>query len=345
MSQVLIAVPLAFLWRSYWALIAGMIAGNVASLIVSYWMVPRRPRFMLKSSRDLFSFSGWVALNNAITFMRNRAGDLIIGRIAGTRMLGLFNVAYEISNLPSTEMVAPINRAVFPGYVQLAQDPQQLRQAFRDVLSFVCLLTLPVCLGIAATADILVPVVLGDKWHEAAPLVALLAISGALTTLQANTGAVYHALSKPRLIALTGSIQMIALMPMLIYAAQHYGVVGAATAHLIHAVIFGVPVTYSILVRSTPIRWGDFLHATWRPICAVALMYCAVRVVSSSSLLATLPNIARLLACAAIGAALYAAVVWVCWQLAGKPQGAETMLFNYVSRWLRQRGSGLKSAA
>jgi PST family polysaccharide transporter/lipopolysaccharide exporter len=82
------------------ALIAGMMAGNIASLIVSYWMVPRRPRFMLKSSRDLFSFSGWVALNNAITFMRNRAGDLIIGRIAGTRMLGLFNVAYEISNLP-----------------------------------------------------------------------------------------------------------------------------------------------------------------------------------------------------------------------------------------------------
>jgi len=345
LSQVLIAVPLAFLWRSYWALIAGMIAGNIASLIVSYWMVPRRPRFMLKSSADLFSFSGWVALNNAITFMRNRAGDLIIGRIAGTRMLGLFNVAYEISNLPSTEMVAPINRAVFPGYVQLAQDPQQLRQAFSDVLSFVCMLTLPVCLGIASTAELLVPIVLGDKWLESIPLVALLAISGALTTLQANTGAVYHALSKPRLIALTGSIQMIALMPMLIYAAHHYGVVGAATAHLIHAVIFGVPVTYSILVRSTPIRWSDFMHSTWRPICAAALMYFVVREIISMPLLARLPDFPHLLVCAAIGAALYAAVMWVCWQLAGKPRGAETMLFNYAARWLRQRGGGLKSAA
>jgi lipopolysaccharide exporter len=229
--------------------------------------------------------------------------------------------------------------------VQLAQDPQQLRQAFRDVLSFVCLLTLPVCLGIAATAELLVPVVLGDKWLESAPLVALLAISGALTTLQANTGAVYHALSKPRLIALTGSIQMIVLMPMLIYAARHYGVVGAATAHLIHAVIFGVPVTYSILVRSTPIRWGDFLRSTWRPIFAAALMYVAVRTIVVSSLLTTLPNIARLLVCAAIGATLYAAIVWLFWQLAGKPRGAETMLFNYAMRWFRQRGGGLKSAA
>lgn len=345
LSQVVIAVPLAFVWRSYWALIAGMMAGNIASLIVSYWMVPRRPRLMLRSTRDLFSFSGWVALNNAITFMRNRAGDLIIGRIAGTRMLGLFNVAYEISNLPSTEMVAPINRAVFPGYVQLAKDPPQLRQAFRDVLSFVCLLTLPVCLGIASTSELLVPIVLGDKWLEAAPLVALLAISGALTTLQANTGAVYHALSKPRLIALTGSIQMVALMPMLIYAAHRYGVVGAATAHLIHAVIFGVPVTYSILVRTTPIRWSDFVHSTWRPLCGAATMYFTVRSIISSSLLAPLPNIPHLLACAAIGATLYAAIVWLCWQLARKPRGAETMLFNIAARWLRQRGVGAKSAA
>jgi O-antigen/teichoic acid export membrane protein len=332
-------------WRSYWALIAGMMAGNIASLIVSYWMVPRRPRLMLKSSRDLFSFSGWVALNNAITFMRNRAGDLIIGRIAGTRMLGLFNVAYEISNLPSTEMVAPINRAVFPGYVQLAQDPQQLRQAFRDVLSFVCLLTLPICMGIAATSGLLVPIVLGDKWLESAPLVALLAISGGLNTLQANTGAVYHALSKPRLIALTGSIQMVVLMPMLIYAAHHYGVVGAATAHLIHSVIFGVPVTYSILVRTSPIRWGDFVRSTWRPICSALLMYVCVRTIISTPVLAHLPNIAHLLACAAIGAMLYAAMIWLCWQAAGKPRGAETMLFNIASRWLRQRGGGLKSAA
>jgi lipopolysaccharide exporter len=345
LSQVVIAVPLAFVWRSYWALIAGMIAGNVASLIVSYWMVPRRPRLMLKSTRDLFSFSGWVALNNAITFMRNRAGDLIIGRIAGTRMLGLFNVAYEISNLPSTEMVAPINRAVFPGYVQLAQDPQQLRQAFRDVLSFVCLLTLPVSMGIAATAELLVPIVLGDKWLESAPLVALLAISGGFNTLQANTGAVYHALSKPRLIALTGGIQMLALIPMLIFAAIRYGVVGAAVAHVLHALIFGAPVTYFILTRTTPVRWGDFVRSTWRPVTAAVLMYACVRLLGFSPMLGSVGDATRLAACVAIGVISYTVALWICWQVAGKPPGAETMMMNRVGQWLRRRASAAKSAA
>jgi lipopolysaccharide exporter len=202
-----------------------------------------------------------------------------------------------------------------------------------------------VCLGIAATAELLVPLLLGDKWIESAPLVALLAISGALNTLQANTGAVYHALSKPRLIALTGGIQMIVLMPMLIYSAHHYGVVGAATAHLIHSVIFGVPVTYSILVRSTPIRWSDFLRSTWRPIVAAALMYTWVRLAVFSTLLAPFGTVTRIAACAALGVISYALAVLILWQLSGKPQGAETMMANLAARWVRARWSGLKSAA
>jgi O-antigen/teichoic acid export membrane protein len=207
------------------------------------------------------------------------------------------------------------------------------------------MLTLPVCLGIAATAEALVPLLLGDKWIESAPLVALLAISGALNTLQANTGAVYHALSKPRLIAFTGSIQMFALMPMLIYAAHHYGVVGAASAHLIHSVIFGVPVTYSILVRTTPIRWGDFVRSTWRPMVAAALMYALVRVAAFSTLLAPLGTVTRIAACAALGVISYAVTVWILWQLSGRPRGAETMMANLAVRWLRSRRPGIKSAA
>jgi hypothetical protein len=61
--------------------------------------------------------------------------------------------------------------------------------------------------------------------------------------------------------------------------------------------------------------------------------------------LAVLPSLPRILVCAALGATLYCAIVWMCWHLAGKPKGAETMLFNYAMRWLRQRFDGLKSAA
>ena len=60
--------------------------------------------------------------------------DLIVGYLFGARALGLFTMSFEISNLPTTELSAPINRAVFPGYAKLAEDPDGFRQTFVQVI-------------------------------------------------------------------------------------------------------------------------------------------------------------------------------------------------------------------
>ena len=39
-------------------------------------------------------------MNNVTQFLIHRAPDLVIGRIAGPRALGLFNVSHEIAYLP-----------------------------------------------------------------------------------------------------------------------------------------------------------------------------------------------------------------------------------------------------
>ncbi len=76
-------------------------------------MHPHRPRWCLSEARVLYRFSRWLLLNNFVGFLRNRSADLIIGRALGPASLGVC-IAYEVSNLPSSEMVAPINRVLFP---------------------------------------------------------------------------------------------------------------------------------------------------------------------------------------------------------------------------------------
>src|SRR5262245_54179497 len=50
-----VVLPLAFLWRNHWALVAGMIAGRVGGVILSYVLHPFRPRFSLAATRDLMN--------------------------------------------------------------------------------------------------------------------------------------------------------------------------------------------------------------------------------------------------------------------------------------------------
>jgi PST family polysaccharide transporter len=59
-------VPLAFALRSYWALLAGVLAQKAAIVVLSYFMHPHRPRLDLSQSRSLLGFSMWLQLKSVL---------------------------------------------------------------------------------------------------------------------------------------------------------------------------------------------------------------------------------------------------------------------------------------
>ena len=159
----------AFTLKSYWALVIGMLVGRTLSMCLTYVAHPYRPRFSMAARHSLFHFSKWLFVNNIIFVVNARAADFIVGRAAGPAALGAFSLSYEISNLPTTELSAPINRATFPGYARLASAPDELRKQFLNVISMIALVTMPAAFGVAAVAESLVPTLLGAKWSSVSP--------------------------------------------------------------------------------------------------------------------------------------------------------------------------------
>ena len=110
-----VVVPLALWTHSYWALVAGSLTSRLTGTVMSYWVHPFRPKFFLAASQAIFRFSKWLLLNNLLNFLRVRASDFVIGRFLGPATLGLYNVSAEFASLPTTDLGAPINRALLPG--------------------------------------------------------------------------------------------------------------------------------------------------------------------------------------------------------------------------------------
>ena len=332
LAGILTTIPAAFLLRDYRALLAGMLMTSGVTFLLSYVMHPHRPRWCLSEARELYQFSRWLLLNNFVLFLRNRSADLIIGRAFGPSSLGIFSIASEVSNLPSHEMVAPINRVLFPSYVQLSDDLNRLREAFRASLGFIALIILPASAGLAAVADPLVRVMLGEKWLDTVPIISLLALAGASTVLQTNTGSLHNALGQPRMIALTGAVQVALLLPMLLFATFEFGLHGTAWAVLAHAFTMALPITYWIVCRTTPIRIGDVFEVCWRPVVACAVMYAAVRLLlmSFNPLSAFMQSLGALLAACALGVIVYVSTSLALWLLAGRPKGPESTLLAWI---------------
>lgn len=333
-----VTVPLAFYLRNYWALVIGIVTGKLAGMALSYWFHSYRPRFSLQARHELFHFSKWLLINNILNFLRFRSVDFIIGRYSGTRALGLFNISFEISNLPTTEMVAPINRAVFPGYAKMANDLAILRQAFLNTISLIALFALPAALGITVTAEYIVKVFLGSNWLDAIPLIEILAVFGAVISLQTNIGSVFLAINKPRVLSILSFASLLVLAPLVFSSINDYGTIGVAWSYLISALIM-LPIYYYVTFKYINLNTFVFLRFIWRPIISSILMYYSTEYMLQALTNEYLINNSFILLIIGIlfGAIIYSMSILLFWLISSKPEGAETFVLDKIKNRMRKQ--------
>lgn len=335
---VAVTIPLALYWRNYWALVAGMITGRLVMLVMTYVMHPFRPTWTLVGANKLLKFSRWVILNNGLTYLMTRSSDIVIGRAAGPASLGLFNIAYEISSLPSSELTMPINRAVFPGYAKLMGDKGKLQEAFLRVIGVLAILIIPAGMGVACVADTLVPVVLGAKWNDAIPLVQVLALAGVARALQHNLESVYFAFSRPRFHATLTLVEVAFLIPLMLVSLKIWGLLGAAVACLAAAVLT-FPINFTLALRVLGLSWNRVIAVFWRPLVAsaamTALMYMFFGISSAPSPGGA--SIPSLLLQIVTGAAIYGVLIFGLWTASARPDGAEAMAVDMIQRSFRKK--------
>jgi O-antigen/teichoic acid export membrane protein len=307
-------------------------------MTLSYLTQPYRPRFSLTAPGELFHFSKWLLFNNIANLGRDRSSDFVVGRIAGTQALGLYNISLEIVTMPTTELVAPVNRAAYPAYARLSNDLGALRHTYLQVVSMVALVALPAAVGLGLTAKLFVPILLGPKWLDAVPLMEILAAAGAIGALQSSSWSVFLALGKARTVTLLGLASFAIMVPMLVVLTGWRGAQGAAVAQLtIMCLLVGV--TYGLLLRDLKMPLSSLLGRFWRPILAMLAMTAVVLFIEAQWLAAEgfAAQMLRLLVTIACGALTYAAAVLVLWLAVGKPEGGESLILAKLWPMIRAR--------
>lgn len=327
-----ITLSLAVVFRSYWALIAGILANGLAMLALSYVYSPYRPRFSLAKTRELWSFSSWSLVTNVSQYFADRVDQMIVGLSLGAPAMGTYAVGSELAALPTEELVVPPTRALYAVYSRLSHDTAALREHYLKALSFIALIACATGTGIALVAADAVEVVLGAKWLDAAPLLPWLALSAGIFGVARSVVTVLLAAGYARANAVRGLAFVALLIPAAALGLALDGLEGVAIAKLAVTVLIA-PVMFFLLNHLLEMRAADLAAALWRPVAAAAVM--AVVVTGLHPLLPALPPL-RLPLDAAIGATAYIGATLGFWVLAGRPDGAERTLLGTLPAILRR---------
>lgn len=228
--------------RSVWALVFGFLAGDLARSIVSYLVHPYRPKinFDLAKARELFHFGRWVFGSGVLVLLATQGDDILVGGILGTGMLGLYQMAFRISNIPTTEIVQVISQVTFPAYSKLQDDTAKLKVAYLKVAQLTAAISFPLAGLIFSLGDEFTKIVLGDKWLQMIPAMRVLVFGGLVRSLAASGGFLFRAVGKP---SIDTKLQFfrLAVLAILIYPfITNWGLIGASVVALLSIFVSGV---------------------------------------------------------------------------------------------------------
>lgn len=335
-------VGLALWWQNHWALIGGMAAQRAAATVLSYTMHPYRPRLALGHARALFGFSSWIVGARLLEYMKGRGPDFMIGRWLDSASLGLYKVAREIATLPSTELMVPILRAVFPGYAQHADDRARLAQSFLHTQGTILLCTLPVCVCLMLLAAPVQQALLGSHWAAAVPLIEICALYGAVSLPQLSSYSIFEVLGVPQRLMAVRAIENAVLLPAIgVVLWQGGGLIGVAWC-LVAVQLALAPVVAGFIGQLLPVTAAQRWAMLWRPLLGAAVagmvlhLLQAQRWLDGSSLRAFLVLALGF----AVGLLSFLVTVALAWWAVGRPSGAERTVWRMLSeRWSKWRAA------
>jgi O-antigen/teichoic acid export membrane protein len=333
-----VTVTLAFMLGTYTALVAGVLASALAGTILSFVMHVYRPSLSLVRWRDVLRFSRWLLLSNLLHALYRRADSFFIGKLLGAGPLGVYTVAFEVSALPSELLVLPIRRALLPGYSALSRDIDVLRVVFVDSFGLMLLFVMPVAVGLALTADALVPILLGSRWLDAIPLIQILAFLGCFRACSSNISPLYVALRRPELVSRTIAITAAIGVPLIVSGAYFGGLLGAAWM-VTAAGAFNVVIAFTFAARLLRMPAVRVFSPIWRTTLATAAMATPVLAIGLSWREAdsTASAIVKLAAQVSIGCVTFVIAHWTLWRLWGFPRGPESQIVAAGREWFAKR--------
>ena len=245
----------------YWSLVVGQLSSSFAGMVMAFVFTRWWPSldFTDEKLSEYFRFGANLTLTNVATYFSMTADNIIVGAVAGKVQLGLYDRSYNLTVQPLNQLLSPINQVSIPLLSRLQDKEELFRSSYRHMLRMAMTLTMPAMLLCVVLAQPLLNVMLGPKWHAAAPIFAWVCFGGITAPLFSSTGWVFTTQNR------TGEQMRFSMVTALISIASfalgvHWGARGVAAFSAVSFTFLQVPLMVYIMTRQGVIRVGDVVR-------------------------------------------------------------------------------------
>jgi O-antigen/teichoic acid export membrane protein len=218
--------------------LAVLSATMVAQTGLAYWLCAREGltggRAQRTLARPLFRYGLGQLASAAPTLVTTRLGVLVLSLTVPAAALGQYAVAASVTAL-ALPVVSAVGNVSFPRIASRTLSAARLHRLQRLALLSSAVVGVLLLLPVVVTAPWLVPLVFGEGFRGAVPLVALLAPGGLLLAGGRVCGDLLKGHGRPLAVAGAQAVAAVATVAMLAALVPPFGVYGAAIASSVAA--------------------------------------------------------------------------------------------------------------
>ena len=285
---LVVTVPVAFVTRSYWALVAGTLSTALCNAIVLSLLSGWKPSFRFRFSAlvDMFSYSWWILLESVSVWASSSLDTFLVGRALDSRTLGLYKTGTSTVSSIMSLVTSSTSAPLFSALSRLQENPDALVDTFLRYTRAVAVFVIPLGVGIWLYSDAVTGILLGDQWGEATDLVGMWGFASAVClVLGTYCNGLYNAVGMTRLSFLVQLSSIAVMVPVVMvtagigYEALCIGRVASrfeivVAQIVVMSVVFGVsprrflgnvamPAACSIVMMAVTIAFRSILPGGW----------------------------------------------------------------------------------
>ncbi len=219
--------------------VAGALAGYLAGYVVPATrfrrLLRKKPTLDQELRRRVVSFAlkGWaVAVISGLVFGRTEI--VFLEHYAGIGVVGLFAVAATLTEVV-VQLPGLLLSALLPYFSEqhgLGARDRMLR-LYRTMTGLLALAVVPLCIGMASIAPLLVPLLFGVQFAGAAPAAAALLIAAAVSSSGAAAAYLISSTGKNGILLISNALGLVGTVALGFLLIPRFGLMGAAWSRVI----------------------------------------------------------------------------------------------------------------
>lgn len=189
-----VAIAIALAGGGVWSLISGGLTTSLVNMAAVVFLSPFRVKavFRKRDARRMLSFGLYLSGSHVFNYFSRNIDNLLVGRFLGSAQLGYYQMGYLLMTYPLQNLIVVVTQVVYPAMARFSGDLEKTRAAYLRSCKYIGLITFPLMLGLAVTAQPFILVFLGERWVPVARLLVVFAPLGAAQALYATVEMIYQ---------------------------------------------------------------------------------------------------------------------------------------------------------